>query len=111
MAQVLAKEYECHTCKRVIRISKIENVPARQRRKWDRFELDGVTPHVCKPKREQQKQQPQPQPIPLSEGPQIAALAHEVSELRAEVKILIAQVQGLRAEIKNNKNNKKELGA
>jgi hypothetical protein len=47
MAQVLAKDYECLTCHKPIKIAKLVNVPVGQKKKWERFELDGVTPHQC----------------------------------------------------------------
>ena len=47
MAQVLAKEYECLTCHKSIKISKIDNPAPGQKKKWERFDLDEVTPHEC----------------------------------------------------------------
>jgi hypothetical protein len=47
MAQVLQKSYDCLTCHKQIRIAKIDNVPADQKKKWKKYELDGVTLHVC----------------------------------------------------------------
>jgi hypothetical protein len=42
----LQNPYECLTCKRQIRIAKIDNVTAGQKKKWEKYELDGVTLHV-----------------------------------------------------------------
>jgi hypothetical protein len=57
LAQVLAKEYECMTCHAQIRISKIDNVAPDAKKKWNKFELDGVTPHVCRSNNAEQRQQ------------------------------------------------------
>jgi hypothetical protein len=40
------KLYECLTCKRQIRIANIDNVTAGQKKKWEKYELDGVTLHL-----------------------------------------------------------------
>lgn len=53
MAQVLTREYECLTCHEPIRIAKIDNVPVDQKKKWERFETDGVTPHQYKIREQQ----------------------------------------------------------
>lgn len=69
---------------------------------WLRFEMDGVTEHKGHPK-QNKKQQPPPVPaqaptqaqaqaIGHDEDLQLAALAREVSELRAEVKILFGRL-------------------
>jgi hypothetical protein len=47
MAQVLSKEYECLTCHKPIKILKIENSSPNARKKWEKFERDGTTPHQC----------------------------------------------------------------
>jgi hypothetical protein len=47
MAQVFQKSYECLNCKQQIRITKIDNVAAGQKKKWEKYELDGVTEHIC----------------------------------------------------------------
>lgn len=53
MAQVLTREFDCLTCHKPIKIAKLDNVPAGQKKKWERFELDGVTPHKCIAKKQQ----------------------------------------------------------
>jgi CRISPR/Cas system CMR subunit Cmr6 (Cas7 group RAMP superfamily) len=110
MAQVLTREFDCLTCHEPIRIAKLDNVPAGQRKKWERYELDIVTPHKCKKKEQQQEQEassPRPAATAMLDNDttpqQIAALAEEVSGLRETVNILISQIQSLRAEVKQRK--------
>jgi hypothetical protein len=62
---VLQKSYECLTCHKQIRIAKIDNVPAGQKKKWEKYELDGITLHVCHkhpPNQLATKEQPKQQP-------------------------------------------------
>ena len=89
MAQVLAKGYECLTCHKPIKIAKLDNVPAGQKKKWERFELDGVTPHQCK-KKEQQEEAPAGTKTIFDNDPQIAALAEQVKDLKETVNLLLA---------------------
>ncbi len=103
MAQVLTKEYECLTCHKPIKISKIDNVPAGQKKKWERFELDGVTPHRCPKKKEEQAAIPATATVMDSDPSQIAALSEEVKGLRETVNVMISQIQGLRSEMMNKK--------
>jgi hypothetical protein len=96
MAQVLAKEYECLTCHELIKIAKLDNVLPGQKKKWQRFETDGVTPHKCK----KQKEEERPVAPALHDGSQIAEVINQVKELKETVDILILQIQGLRSEVK-----------
>ena len=99
MAQVLAREYSCMTCHEPIRIAKIDNVPPGQKKKWERFELDGVTSHQCNKKQkveDQEQEDQQEQPITVSN----AELALQVSNLKETVNILISQIQSLRSDVK-----------
>jgi hypothetical protein len=121
MAQVLAKEYECLTCHKPIKISKIDNAGPNARKKWEKFERDGTTPHQCssnsnnnsssannyKPikkyheqNRQEQEEVTSTQTVSVDNGPQIAILAKQVSDLRETVNILISQIQMLRSEVK-----------
>ena len=127
MAQVLAKEYECLTCHKPIKISKIDNAGPNTRKKWEKFERDGTTPHQCgsnsnsssssannynpikkyheQSLQEQEEEVPSTQTVTVDNGPseQIAALAEEVKGLRETVNILISQITMLRSEVKNKK--------
>lgn len=124
MAQVLAKEYECLTCHKPIKISKIDNAGPNARKKWEKFERDGTTPHQCssnsnnnrssannynpnKKYHEQSLQEQEEvsftQTVTVDNGPQIAALAEEVKGLRETVDILVSQITMLRSEVKNKK--------
>jgi len=129
MAQVLSKEYECLTCHKPIKISKIDNASPNARKKWEKFERDGTTPHQCcsnsnnsnsssansyNPNKEYHEQSrhkqeeeelSSTQTVTVDNGPsqQIAALAEEVRGLRETVNILISQIQSLRSEVKQKK--------
>ena len=102
MAQVLSKEYECLTCHKPIKISKIDNAGPNARKKWEKFERDGTTPHQCSSnsnsnsssansynpnkkyhehsRHEQEEEVSSTQTVTVDNGPseQIAALAEEV---------------------------------
>jgi|GEM_PF-4360657 len=102
MAQVLSKEYECLTCHKPIKISKIDNASPNARKKWEKFERDGTTPHQCSSnsnnnsssansynpnkkyyehnRQEQEEKVSSTQTVTVDNGPseQIAALAEEV---------------------------------
>ena len=43
----------------------------------------------------------------LNSGPQIAALAEQVKELKETVNILISQIHGLRSDVKNKNVNQR----
>ena len=127
MAQVLSKEYECLTCHKPIKISKTDNAGPNARKKWEKFERDGTTPHQCssnsnnnsssannynpdkeyheQSRQEQEEEISSSQTVTVDNGPsqQIAALTEEVRGLRETVNILISQIQMLRSDIKNEK--------
>jgi hypothetical protein len=44
---MISKEYECLTCHKPIKISKIDNPTSGQKKKLERFGLDELTPHQC----------------------------------------------------------------
>jgi hypothetical protein len=89
-SQVLQKPYECLTCKKQIRIAKIDNVPAGQKKKWEKYELDGVTLHVChKPQPPEQsatKEQPKQQPVVSND------LSKEIAAIKAQLLLLISRL-------------------
>jgi hypothetical protein len=97
MAQILAKDYECLTCHEPIKIAKLDNVPPCQKKKWERFQLDGVTLHRCKKKEEEAvgtavTASPTQAAVvsQVDNGPQIAALVEQAKELKETVNILIS---------------------
>ena len=97
MAQVLAKEYECLTCHMPIKIAKLDNPAAGQKKKWERFELDGVTPHQYKKKEEEEQPITTAAAAVLDNGPQLAELTKQLSDLKETVNIMISQIQMLRS--------------
>jgi hypothetical protein len=105
MAQVLSREFDCLTCHEPIRIAKIANPAPSQRKKWERFELDGVTPHKCKKKEQEQDAAIPPAAVlQLDNGSQTAALTEQVKELKDTVNVLISQIQMLRSDVKSSNN-------
>ena len=84
MAQVLTREFDCLTFGQPIRIAKLDNVPPGQKKKWERFETDGTTPHKCKKEQEQgppqQKQEQQQSQPPSSEMRAIMELLQMVNK-------------------------------
>jgi hypothetical protein len=117
------------SCGQNILISKIDNPTSCK--KWQSWELDGVTPHDCPAKKKNNNnsssdgsneimganynpnkefhdqrghQEQQVQAVTVDNGPsQIAELAKQVSDLKDTVNILIAQIQSLRSEVKKTK--------
>ena len=53
MSQLLQRPYDCKTCGQQIRLSKIDGAGPDAKKKWNKFEMDGVTVHVCKKKEQQ----------------------------------------------------------
>ena len=122
MAQVLSKEYECLTCHKPIKISKTDNAGPNARKKWEKFERDGTTPHQCSSnsnnnsssanyynpnkkyyehnRQEQEEKVSSTQTLTVDNGPLIAELAKQVSDLKENVNILVSQITMLRGKLK-----------
>ena len=121
IAQGLSKKYECLTGHKPIKISKIDNAGPNARKKWEKFERDGTTPHQCgsnsnsssssannhspvkkyhEQSRQEQEEVSSTQTVTVDNGPQIAALAEQVNEMKGIVNILISQITMLRGELK-----------
>jgi hypothetical protein len=126
MAQVLSKEYKCLTCHKPIKISKIDNAGPNARKKWEKFERDGTTPHQCGSNsnnsnsnannynpnkkyhyqsRDEQTEEEvsSTQTVTVDNCPseQIAALAEEVRGFRETINNLTSQIQMLRSDVKS----------
>jgi hypothetical protein len=87
MAQVLQKSYDCLTCHKQIRIAKIDNVPPGQKKKWEKYELDGVTLHVCH--KQQQPEQQKQQQLDVSK---------EVAAIKAQLLLLVSRLDRIEQE-------------
>jgi hypothetical protein len=104
MAQVLEKPFECLGCGNQIRISKIDNAPADQKKKWLRFELDGKTEHVCHGNKKAQQQQTQANQLTLQQQHQqqpqeqqpTTTLAETIARLESKMDVLLTEVRILR---------------
>ncbi len=86
---MLQKSYECLTCHKQIRIAKIDNVPAGQKKKWEKYELDGITLHECHkhpPNQSATKEQPKQQPVVSND------LSKEVAAIKAQLLVLLSRL-------------------
>ncbi len=89
MAQVLDRQYDCLTCHKPIRISKIDNVGPNSKKRWEKYELDGVTLHVCHKQQPEQsaiKEQPKQQPVVSNN------LLKEVAAIKAQLLLLVSRL-------------------
>jgi hypothetical protein len=100
MSQILQKPYECLTCKQQIKIAKIDNVPPGQKKKWDKFEMDGITPHICRKHEQQQQQQtPQQQPTGTPVGGGTTDVSKEIAAIKAQLLVLVNRLNRIEAEL------------
>jgi hypothetical protein len=99
VAQVIQKPYECLTCKQQIRISKIDNVPQGQKKKWYKYEMDGVTPHICR-KPDQQQEQPLVQH--QASNSNYHNLSKEIAATKAHLLLLVGRLDRIEQEIKSH---------
>lgn len=108
-SQILQKPYDCMTCGQQIKISKIDGAGPDAKKKWNRYEMDGVTPDVCnKEKKQQQQQQDQQQQryfvaeekrlVNLDEN-RLVNIEKTLASLKTDVRSLIMQMQLLRQEL------------
>jgi hypothetical protein len=82
----LAKEYECLTCHKPIKISKIDNPAPNQKKKWLKFELDGVTPHKCIAKKQNQQQ---------TSTTATSDMSREITAIKAHLLGLVSRVDSI----------------
>jgi hypothetical protein len=97
----MEKVFSCMSCGESI---KLERKPDDSG--WLKWNLDG-TKHVDS-KKSKHQQQEQPQATALGNGPQMAELAKQVSDLKDTVNVLISQIQMLRSEVKSKNCNRRE---
>lgn len=82
------------TCGQQIKIAKIDNITPGQKKKWDKFELDGKTPHVCnKPPHQQQQPTIQRQPSNINN------LSKEIAAIKAQLLGLVSRLDRIEAEL------------
>ena len=89
MSQILKKPYDCMSCGQQIRIAKIDNPGPDAKKKWDKFEMDGVTPHVCcsnnKPEQRQQQQH--------------FDISKEIAAIKAQLLVLVSRLDHIETEL------------
>jgi hypothetical protein len=67
----------------------MDNVPAGQKKKWEKYELDGVTSHVCRkqpPEQSATKEQPKQQPVVSND------LSKEVAAIKAQYLVMVSRL-------------------
>ena len=106
MTQVLNKQYECYRCHKPIKVSKIDNAAPGQKQ-WNQFELDGITSHVCSATTKEGTTSATTVKDTVSTSQRgIASELSDISKrfesIEFKINTLIAQVQNLRTELKNN---------
>jgi hypothetical protein len=73
-------------------------VPAGQKKKWDKFEMDGVTgvtPHICrKPEQERQQQQQ-----PSTNSNNNSNLSKEIAAIKAQLLGLVSRLDNIEQEL------------
>jgi hypothetical protein len=120
-SEIFISTYSCH---KPIKISKIDNASPKARKKWEKSERDGTTPHQCgsnsnsnsssansynpnkkyhEQNRQEQEEDTSTQTVTVDNGPQLAELANQVKDLKKNVKVLISQIQMPRIEVKKTK--------
>jgi hypothetical protein len=88
MSQLLQKPFTCFGCNKQVKLQRSDD-----NTKWLKFEEDGVTVHQCDKKqkailrRQQQEQRD-------------AVIRDELAEVKAQLKLVLTQLQMLREEVK-----------
>jgi hypothetical protein len=89
MSQLLQKSYDCMTCGQQIRISKIDNAGSDSKKKWNKFELDGKTPHVYRKGKQQQQEE-----IGSKDTPK-----KEIAAIKAQLLVVVGRLDRLEQEL------------
>jgi hypothetical protein len=97
MAQVLAKEYECLTCYEPIKIAKLDNVPAGQKKKWERFQLDGITPHQCAVNKKEAAKMAAPTTTATTD------LSKEIAAIKAQLQTAVMKLESVEKGLQTKK--------
>ena len=94
---MLQKSYDCLTCHKQIGIAKIDNVTPGQKKKWEKYELDVVTFHVCR------KQQPEQSATPVEDPRQQPVVSNElykeIAAIKAQLLLLLTKVEHFEKEL------------
>jgi hypothetical protein len=88
MSQLLQKPYDCMTCGQQIKIAKIDNPGPDAKKKWEKYDMDGKTPHVCRRKNQQRQQQSSNNDV-----------SKEIAAIRAQLLVLIGRLDRLEQEL------------
>ena len=98
MSQLLQNPYDCKTCGQQIRLSRIEGAGPDSKKKWNKFEMDGVTVHVCKKKQQEQEQQPPPVLTKTTSSSTIDP-SKEIAAIKAQLLVLVSRLDRLEKEL------------
>jgi hypothetical protein len=109
MSQVFQKTYDCLTCGKQIRLSKIDNPGPNEKKHWLKYEVDGRTIHKCG-KREvlaqvadEKEEKIEPPPMaPSQKGTGVDKdydAVKEISQIRANLLLLSNRLERLEREL------------
>jgi hypothetical protein len=88
---VLQKPYDCLSCHAQIRLAKIDGAGPEAKKRWNKLELDGVTPHTCNKKAQPEEKEEQKQ--------QSEDLSKTVSEIKAQLQVMVTKLETLEREL------------
>jgi hypothetical protein len=94
---LLAQNQTKPSCKQQIRIAKIDNVPPGQKKKWEKYELDGFTLHVCR------KQQPEQSAATKGKQQPVVSndLSKEIAAIKAQLLVLVSRLDHIEQEMED----------
>lgn len=96
MSQILKKPYDYMSCGQQIRIAKIDNPGPDAKKKWEKFEVDGITLHLChKPNPHQERLPIQRQPSNNSNN-----LSKEIASIKSQLLDLVSRLDRLEQELR-----------
>jgi electron transfer flavoprotein alpha/beta subunit len=83
-----------------IRIAKIDNVSPGQKKKWDKYELDRITLHVCHSRQKPPEQSAATKEEEERQQPVVSNdLFKEVAAIKAQLLVLVSRLDRIEAEL------------